>query len=375
MVLLAAISCRKEEEIIGSTTTKVIYPDPEVGEVKGFFLLNEGNMGNNKATLDYFDYESGDYSKNIFAERNPMVEYELGDVGNDIQIYNDRIYAVINCSNLVEVMSTSKAEHVGSFSIPNCRYIVFKGDYAYVSSYAGPVQIDPNARLGYVAKVDLNTLKVVDECAVGYQPDGLAVVGDKLYVANSGGYRKPNYDSRLSVIDLNTFEETKKIEVAPNLNQLLLDPYGFLWISSRGDYGATPSRTYILDTQTDEIVKMINLPNNKMTRSGDTIYVLSTEWSDATSISRVNYAKVDIITQQVVSPNIMTDGTASNIKIPYGIAVNPATKEIFITDAKDYITPGAIHCYTPDGVLKWSTETGDTPAHIAFTTEKLQPIK
>ena len=221
-IALLATSCRKDDEIVGSTSQHVIYPDPDLGEIKGFFLLNEGNMGSNKSTLDYFDYETGIYSKNIFAERNPGVVKELGDVGNDIQIYGNRLYAVINCSHFVEVMDVNTAKHIDIVSIPNCRYIVFKNKYAYVSSYAGPVQIDPNARLGYVVKVDTASLKVVDECPVGYQPEEMVIVGNKLYVANSGGYRVPNYDNTVSVIDLNTFTEIKKIEVAINLHLSLI---------------------------------------------------------------------------------------------------------------------------------------------------------
>lgn len=169
------------------------------GPVKGFFLLNEGNMGSNKASLDYFDYASGNYCKNIYPELNPTVQKALGDVGNDIQINGDKLFAVINVSHLVEVMDVNTARHLAAIPIPNCRYIVFNGRYAYVSSYAGKVVIDPNARLGYVAKVDLNSLQVVDTCDVGYQPEEMVVVGNKLYVANSGGYRVPNYDNTVSV--------------------------------------------------------------------------------------------------------------------------------------------------------------------------------
>ena len=373
-LLIGLSSCRKEEEIITSTEKQVIYPDPEVGEIKGFFLLNEGNMGSNKSTLDYFDYESGIYTKNIYAERNPGVVKELGDVGNDIQIYGDRLYAVINCSHFIEVMDVETAKHIGIVSIPNCRYIVFKGDYAYVSSYAGPVQIDPNARLGYVAKVDLRTLKVVDECTVGYQPDELVVVNDKLYVANSGGYRVPNYDSTISVIDLNTFKETHKIEVAINLHRLELDRYGYLWVSSRGDYYTIPSKTFVINTQTDEVVKELDLANSNMTRAGDSLYVYSTEWNYNTGANAITYAIVDTKTQEVVDTNFIKDGTESEIDIPYGVAVNPETKEIFTTDAKTYVNPGTLHCYGADGVRKWSVTTGDIPAHIVFTTKKLKPI-
>lgn len=220
MVVLL-FSCRKEEQIVPSTSTTVT--GGESGEICGFFLLNEGNMGSNKSTLDYFDYQTGIYTKNIYAERNPGVVKELGDVGNDIQIYGNKLYAVVNCSHFVEVMDVRTARHITQISIPNCRYLVFKGRYAYVSSYAGPVQIDPNARLGYVAKVDTVTMSVVGTCTVGYQPEEMVISGNKLYVANSGGYRVPNYDRTVSVIDLDTFREVKKIDVAINLHRLELD--------------------------------------------------------------------------------------------------------------------------------------------------------
>lgn len=109
-------------------------------------------MGTNQASLDYYDYETGVYTRNIYGERNPYEVKDLGDVGNDIQIYGDKLWAVINCSNYVEVMDVNTAKHITKIAIPNCRYLAFKGKYAYVSAYAGPVQIAPDARIGYVAK-------------------------------------------------------------------------------------------------------------------------------------------------------------------------------------------------------------------------------
>ncbi len=367
-------ACRKEEQIVPSTSTSVT--EGEMGEIKGFFLLNEGNMGSNKSTLDYFDYETGVYTKNIYAERNPGVVKELGDVGNDIQIYGNKLYAVINCSHFVEVMDVSTAKHITQISIPNCRYIVFKDRYAYVSSYAGPVQIDPNARLGYVAKVDTVTLSVVGTCTVGYQPDEMVVAGNKLYVANSGGYRVPNYDRTVSVIDLDTFEEIKKIDVAINLHRLELDKYGQIWVSSRGDYYDVPSKTFVIDSRTDEVIDVLKLlPNSEMTVCGDSLYVYSTEWSYHTQSNTISYAIVNVRTRKVVTRNFITDGTERGIVIPYGVAVNPQTHEILVTDAKDYVTPGTLYCFNLDGTKKWSVETGDIPAHIVFTRKKLRPLE
>lgn len=372
-IAVYTISCRKEENIVPSTETPVT--DSASTSIKGFFLLNEGNMGSNKATLDYFDYETGIYTKNIYAERNPGVVKELGDVGNDIEIYGNKLYAVINCSHFVEVMDVNTAKHIKAVTIPNCRYITFKDQYAYVSSYAGPVLIDPNARLGYVAKVDTSTLKVVDTCVVGYQPEEMVIVGNKLYVANSGGYRVPNYDNTVSVIDLDKFKEIKKIVVGINLHRMELDNYGYIYVSSRGDYYDTPSKTYIIDSRTDEVTDVLNLlVNSEMTLYNDSLYVYSTEWSYLTNSNTISYAIFNTKTRKTVTHKFITDGTDKQIIIPYGVAVNPETGEILVTDAKDYVTPGTLYCFSPDGKKKWSVTTGDIPAHIVFTNKQLQKL-
>jgi len=371
LAVLFLISCRKEDEIIPPTETEITTPENSES-IKGFFLLNEGNMGSNKATLDYFDYETGVYTKNIYADRNPGVVKELGDVGNDIQIYGDKLYAVINCSHFVEVMDVKTIEHIKAVSIPNCRYIVFKDKYAYVSSYAGPVKIDPNARLGYVARMDTANLNVLDTCVVGYQPEEMVIVGNKLYVANSGGYRVPNYDSTVSVIDLKNFTEIKKIEVGINLHRMELDKYGNIWVSSRGDYYNTPSKTFVIDSKTDKVTDEFKLmPNSNMTLCGDSLYIYSTEWSYLTNNNTVTYAIMNVKTKRVVTRNFITDGTDRKIKIPYGLCINSENGEFFITDAKDYVTPGTLYCFNKDGSKKWSVTTGDIPAHIVFTHQKI----
>lgn len=317
--VLLSTSCREDERIIPSTPNQVT-PGVSGTSVKGFFLLNEGNMGSNKATLDYFDYETGIYHKNIYAERNPGVVQELGDVGNDIQIYGNKLYAIINCSHFVEVMNVETAKHITQISIPNCRYIVFKDKYAYVSSYAGPVKIDPNARLGYVARVDTTTLTVKDTCVVGYQPEEMVIVGNKLYVANSGGYRVPNYDRTVSVIDLNTFKVIKTIDVGINLHRMELDQYGNIYVSSRGDYYDTYSETFVIDSNTDKVIEELPLlPNTEMAICRDSLYVYSTEWSYYTNSWTVSYAIYNTKTKKTDTRNFITDGTEKSIKIPYGL--------------------------------------------------------
>ena len=362
-------SCRKEiiltenQELVGGCKS-----DP----IRGFFLLNQGNMGTNKCTLDYYDYADGVYSRNLFPSRNPDIALGLGDLGNDVKIHDGRIYAVINGSNLVVVMDAN-ARQIAKISVPNCRYITFDGDFAYVTSYAGKIGVDPNACLGEVFKISLKTFEVAGTCTVGYQPEGLAVVNGKLYVANSGAYRYPDYDNTVSVIDLASFEEIKKIEVAVNLNRIVADAYGCIWVSSWGDYYMVPSATYVIDTATDKpVASLTNLPNGNMTICGDDLYVYSSVWNYETQTSDTEYYLVDVKSRKVVRTGFLDKAVTAGIASPYCLAVNPVTKEIFVGDAGDYVTPGTLHCFAADGTQKWSVMTGDVPAAIVFTEKALK---
>lgn len=342
--------------------------------IRGFFLLNEGNMGSNKASLDFFDVGTGKYQRNIYPTRNPGIVKELGDVGNDIAIYGSKLYAVINCSHYVEVMDVHTGRHVGSIDVLNCRYIVFHDGKAYISSYAGPVQIDPNARPGKVVEVDTTSLKITREVVVGYQPEEMVITGGKLYVANSGGYRYPNYDTTVSVVDLRTFAVDHTIDVAINLHRMALDRYGRIYVSSRGDYYDVKADVYVVDTQTDRVTRRLDIPASEMCLVGDSLYMTAVEWSYVTQSNTVSYTLYDVERQEVVTRNFITDGTDRQIKIPYGVAVDPETRDVYVCDAKDYVTPGTLYCFSSAGKLRWKVTTGDIPAHFAFTTVPLEDV-
>lgn len=365
LFICVLISCRRDPTILPPEQDNL--SEPEYTSISGFYLLNEGNMGSNKSTLDFYDYETGTYHRNIYAEANPSVPKELGDVGNDMEIYGSKLYAVINCSNKIEVMDTKTAKRIGQINIPNCRYIEFHNGYAYITSYAGPVEINPDyQQRGYVAKVDTTTFQVVNQCIVGFQPDELEILNGKIYVANSGGYMFPNYENSVSVIDINTFREMKRIKVAVNLHRIRGDKHGNIWVSSRGDYYGIPSKLYCIDSRTDRLTDSVEMAVSNFHLDDDKLYIYSVEWSYVNMGNEITYGIVDVVSKQIITRKFITDGTDAKIKIPYGIMVNPITKDIYITDAKNYVSPGTLYCFDKDGKQKWNVRTGDIPAHFVF---------
>lgn len=372
MMNLPFTACRKSETVVPAQyeklpdTTRTLADFAE-NEPIGMYLLNEGNMGSNKASIDYVDFVNGTYIRNIYAERNPNVVKELGDVGNDIQIYGNKLYAVINCSHKVEVMNAQSCVRIGQIDIPNCRYIRFSDGKAYVSAYVGEVSIDPNARRGAVYEVDTSTLAITREVTVGYQPDELDIVGDYLYVANSGGYRVGNYENTVSVVDRRSMQEVKKIPVGLNLHRLRADRYGRLWVGARGDYGNVAQSLHLLEGTGENMVvsDTFDIPCAGFAINGDSLYYYGASGAGSTQ-KYPAFGVMNLRTKTVSERSFIADGSEKDIKMPYGIAVNPYNGDIFVTDAKNYVSSGSLHCYGRDGQKKWSVRTGDIPAHIVF---------
>ncbi|MDE6427724.1 MAG: YncE family protein [Muribaculaceae bacterium] len=371
-LLMAATSCR-EDELVVPTEYEIIGDERPASRIRGLYLVNEGNMGSNKCTLDFYDYMTGLYSRNLYSERNPNVIKELGDVGNDIGIYGSKLYVVVNCSHKVEVLDARSGLRLGQIDIPNCRYVRFHRGHAYVSSYVGPVLIDPSAPKGAVFEVDTASLAVTRKVSVGYQPEEMEIVNDYMYVANSGGYRVPDYDNTVSVIQMIDFKQVQQIPVGINLHRLKKDRYNKLWVSSRGNYQDVPSRLFVMERKPGYnqmvVTDTLNIACSNMALKGDSLFFYATEWNNFTASNTISYGIIDVRTKEVISNNFITDGTEKEITIPYGIAVHPESGDIFVTDAKNYVSSGTLYCFTPDGKKKWSVRTGDIPAHITFLSK------
>lgn len=375
LTLLLLSACRQDVMIVPIEKTDT-GGKAQKGDIVGMYLLNEGNMGMNKSTLDYLDLSGKEltvsYYRNIYSERNPSSVLSLGDVGNDCQIYGSRLWLVINCSNKVEVARASDAVRIGKVDIPNCRYVTFKDQYAYVSSYVGAVYSGSSSPLGSVYKVDTLTLQKVDSCTVGYQPEEMAIIGHYLYVANSGGYQGmtgQGYESTVSVIDLRTMKEIEKIMVAPNLHHLKADRYNQLWVTARGNYMDEESSIWWLVPDSDGRMTVgghIDQPVSDLCIVGDSLYFYGSQWSEVSMSNTVTYGIIDVRKHEMVSTRLSDAPEISKIRMPYGIMVNPIHRDFYLMDAKNYVSSGELLHFLPDGTFDWKVKTGDIPAHAAF---------
>lgn len=346
---------------------------------KKLFVLNEGGMGSNNATLDILDLQTGRYVRDAYGKMNPEIPQGLGDVANDIAVYDGKLWIVVNNSGIVEVVNPENERHIATIAVPTPRNIAFHGAYAYVSSWNGAAavygadwSVDPaqskNPK-GAVYKIDIKSFEVVDCVEVGYQPEGLAVSKGRLFVANSGGIAcslppSYSYDNTLSIIDLNGFFVTKTLTVAPNLKNVYAAPDGTVFVTTLGNYYDVHSGMYWV--KNEKLVGRVgegssNVSVPVMDASGDFWAIGNDTEFDWSASSHEWYlwrfsSKSEAFT---TIPNFHFVGG-----VPYGLYVDG--NNIVVADAVDYFNPGTLSLYAADsGEKPWTVTAGVCPAHFA----------
>jgi hypothetical protein len=156
------------------------------------------------------------------------------------------------------------------------------------------------------------SLSIQREVTVGYQPEEMEIVGNRLFVANSGGYRAPNYDNTVSVIDMNSFTEIRKLDVAINLHHIKKDNYGDLYVSSRGDYYDTPSSLYLLDAATGAVKKDFHIAVSEMTIVNDKLYFYGNEFNYNTHSYKKTFGIIDVKQKKSLPTEFLTRNTRSH---------------------------------------------------------------
>lgn len=375
IALVAAAGCRKEDTLRFLPGENGEPSDYEVvdaavnasAEPSGIYLVNQGNQGSNKARLDFLNFHNGFYIRDVFTEYNPEVVKGLGDTGNDVQVYKGKVFVAVNGSHKVEIMDAYSMKRLAQVDVPNCRFIAFDGNHAYVTSYVAKDKEALKTQKGALYCIDLDTYKVTGQVTVGYQPEQLVIRDGKAYVANSGGY-VAGYDDTISVVDLKSMKVEYDIKVAVNLELMLVDADGVIWVSSRGNYIDVSSTLNYLVKKGDkyELGGSVNVPVSSMALAGDKIYVIGSTYTPPAWALTTTYNIVNAKTRKLESGSFITDGTESDITTAFTVTVNPGNGDIYVTDAKDYVSSGTLHCYTGSGKHKWSVRTGDIPARIAF---------
>lgn len=348
LIAITATSCKKEPDDDDQNIPV------DVPQSTAIYVLNQGSYSGNNASVTLFNLENQHVTTDYFKLQN---DRELGDTGADLYIYGSKAYIVTNISSQLEIVDALTFKSIKQMSFikdampqqPSA--ITGFGKNIFVAAYDGSVTV-----------IDTTSLEIIKVINVGLNPDALLSANGMVWVSNSGGLNFPNYDNTVSVIDPETLTEVKKIEVGTNPYTLQADAYGDIYVITRGNYGDVKMRLKIIDATTQTVKHTFEeFEAYNLAIKGDTAYVYHYDYmgSSGSSIMMLN-----VKTEEIIRTNFITDGTT--IEAVYAIAADPNSDDVYISDAKDFMSPGTVYCFSTEGKLKSSFPAGVNPFAIRF---------
>lgn len=338
-IFLALVACKKDPPT----------PTPSPSHLgNGFLVLNEGLFQHNNSTLLWQSFDGSAPVLDFFEQQAGR---SLGDTGNDLKRYGNKIYVVVNVSSTIEILDASTGKSIKQILMLNGntpkqpRYIAFSGNKAFVSCYDG-----------YVDVLDTASLNILQRIPVGANPEQLTISNNKLYVSNSGGLNAPNVDSTVSVISLNSLTELSRITVGKNPGKILTGADGKVYVISRGDYLMIPSQLHRIDPVTDTKESSYSFAVQDIIAYNNQLLVIRTS-------NGVKGYLFDLTAQTCESsPHITFDGTTTY----YGAQFRTSNQSWYVCDANGYTLDGFVRRYSSSGNLIHSYAVGLNPNNILF---------
>lgn len=342
-------ACVKEPEPIPQTEKPIIVDTlPNVNNTKqvlGFYILNEGLWNQNNSSLSYFSFKDSSISNQVFENQNHR---KLGDTGNDIQAYGNKLYVVVNSSNTLEIIDKISGKSIQQISFldgnteRSPRKITFSQNKAFISCFDGNVAI-----------LDTTSLSIEKWIKVGRNPEGLVVQNNYLWVANSGGLSYPNYDTSVSKISLQNYEEVKKITVQINPSKIISDSQGDIYVLSNGNYGKI--KPLLQKINTNDKVSNLNFSPSSIFKHYDSLLFVEDNWLQV----------YDMKSEKIIDAQFLS---TSHFETLTHISIHPHTHNIFGLDAKDYTKTGNLYWFNNNKQLIHTYQTRIIPSKLTFIT-------
>jgi len=333
-------ACSKEQEDTPDTITDLS---------DGVFVINEGPYNTGTGTISFFKRDGSYIQHKLYQNANTLIP--LGNIVQSMTVIDDIAYIAVNNSNKVELASGKTFKSAGTIQdIEYPTYIAGVGNSkVYISSWDNTIKI-----------IDTKSFEIVGQVTVGTGPTKMAVFNELVWVLNQGGL---SVDSTVSVIDSNTGQVIKTIQVYPRPTGIQKDKNGKVWIlcSGKGYWhnGATKGHLVCINpvdysVQNDFIFPdTVNHPEKLViNNTGDVLYY--------------NYPggvyQFDINTSSLeTSPLIARSGMF------YSLGFDPKESIIYVSDPVDYVQPGWVFRYDAlTGITIDSLKAGIVPAEYLF---------
>lgn len=330
------LSCKK----------KNVEKNEQVSSIsKGYLVLNEGLFNQNNASLTWYDVKTGNITLDVFQTNN---QRGLGDTGNDMIRYGNKIYVVVNVSSIIEVLDAKTLKSVKQIPMiagnksKQPRNILGYGSNVFVSCFDG-----------YVDVIDTVGFQIIKRIKVGDNPENLCLLNQQLLVANSGGLNPPQMDSTISIVDVHTLSEVKKITVGMNPGKIIKGLNSNVYVITRGNYN-----------KVDPSWKLVNIINGEIEKTFNENILAMEIFQDSLLLINTNNQSLSLFSMKKNNIKINDFISLSGFVNPYNVQFLPSNSEIYVTDANGYVNQGYVSIFDLNGKLKEKFKAGLNPSKI-----------
>ena len=325
-------------------------------------VINQGNFGDGNGAVTV--HEAGD---------DPTRLDQITGLGSILQsgtVVGDRLYLMANSANRIDIFDEASLEQVGQITgVVSPRYMIADGTKAYVTNFYAAADTFSG---GNVTVIDLGTEEVEDVIPVGNNPEGLAIIGSRLYVAN----HELGAGRTLTVVDLTARKVIATVDVDCDGPRFVLadaEDELFVFCTGRTIYddqfnviGETDGAVRILNGATGEIIKRIEVDGQ-----------IGAEGFGQDAFYSNEAGQIFAVKDQ---SSILVFDTGSNGLVdeigPIGgdpisaVSYEAARERLYLGRSAGYVQQGAVSVHRLDAEEVGSAPAGVVPSYILLPEER-----
>jgi len=327
-------SCIKENN--DNVGTNIQYSEKQVG------ILCEGNYMWNNARFDVYSIDSQRYYANVFEAVNKV---PLGDVLQSGCYSGNYIWLCVNNTGKIVALDRKTMKIVKSRGgLKSPRYIL----------PIGPVLLVSDLQNNAVSVLDSGSLKTIYEYKVlaGTLPSNRSGWTEQL-VSWNNEVVVSCYDGYLMYLNLQ-LQKVNKIEADTGCQNLVVDARNRLWVLSSVN-GKASLVAYTTDKK--ESKRIVFPAGSSISR-----LCVSPNSSQLYFIFQNKVCRLSIDAQDLSEIDVVFDGAQTC----YGLGVDQRTGQIYVADAKDYVSNGIMTILNDKKEVIQSYPTGIIPSGFVF---------
>ncbi|NOZ35237.1 MAG: YncE family protein [Chlorobi bacterium] len=327
----------------------------EYKKSNGVFICNEGNFTYGNASLSFYEPETNTVENDIFYNTN---NFPPGDVAMSMAIKDTSAYLVVNNSGKILVINTNTFKYSATISgLTSPRYILFISDTkAYVTDLYNK----------NIAVINPKTFTQTGSVFIG---NGSEQIVKYQNFAFTVGW---SFNNKVYKINTDNDKLTDSLTVTKQPNSIVLDKNNKLWVLSDGGFSGIPGGQEIpsitkIDAETFTIEKeytfsSVETSPARLTINGtkDTLYFLNSSPSGGNESEGIY--RMPVNSDNLPDVAFIPQGD----KLFYGLGIDPATSDIYVSDAIDYLQKGIVYHYKSDGTIINTFKTGIIPSYFCF---------